>query len=223
MYHYVYRVEHIETKEFYIGSRSSKKHPSLDSYLGSMKTWKPDKTKLKKIILKDDFKTRDLAIIFESDEIKKEINDNLNRNYHIPNVGFCLSGRVTVKDIEGKCFTVAVDDPRYLSGELLHITKGILPTTIFVKDKEGRRLVVSRKDPRYLSGELVWFQTGFKHSKEVKDRMTITNSINRSAEKNSQFGTKWICNLELQKNKKIKSTEEIPAGWILGKRQKHWE
>ena len=48
MYHYVYKLEHIETKEFYVGSRTSKLHPSLDVYLGSMKTWKPDKTKLKK-------------------------------------------------------------------------------------------------------------------------------------------------------------------------------
>jgi hypothetical protein len=51
MFHYVYQVEHIETDEFYIGSRTSKNiHPSLDPYLGSMKTWKVNKNKLKLIL-----------------------------------------------------------------------------------------------------------------------------------------------------------------------------
>lgn len=40
MYHYVYKIEHIETKKFYIGSRTSKVAPELDSYQGSMITWK---------------------------------------------------------------------------------------------------------------------------------------------------------------------------------------
>ena len=61
----------LKTGEFYIGSRSSKKHPTLDSYLGSMKTWKPDKTKLLKIILKDDFCDRESTILYESNEILK--------------------------------------------------------------------------------------------------------------------------------------------------------
>ena len=34
---------------------------------------------------------------------------------------------------------------------------------------------------------------------------------------NSQFGTMWICNVELQKNKKISEGEEIPQGWVRGR------
>ena len=36
--------------------------------------------------------------------------------------------------------------------------------------------------------------------------------------KNSQFGTMWIYNLEFAQNKKIKSNEEIPQGWIKGRK-----
>jgi hypothetical protein len=36
-------------------------------------------------------------------------------------------------------------------------------------------------------------------------------------EANSQFGTRWICNVELQKNKKISKNEEPPEGWINGR------
>lgn len=94
MYHYVYRLDHIETMEYYIGSRSSKLHPSLDSYLGSMKTWNPDKSKLIKTIIKMDFPDRNSANDLEYQLIKEHINNSLNRNYAMPSVnwGYNLSG-----------------------------------------------------------------------------------------------------------------------------------
>jgi hypothetical protein len=149
MYHYVYKIEHIETGEFYIGSRSSKKHPTLDNYLGSMKVWMPDKTKLKKIILKSDFFDRDSAILFESEEILNNIENNLNRNYHIPSKGFHTNGTVTVKDKNGQTFKVSVMDERYLNGELVHNFTGFTNAI----DEDGNILHISTKDPRYLSGE----------------------------------------------------------------------
>ena len=35
--------------------------------------------------------------------------------------------------------------------------------------------------------------------------------------KNSQYGTMWICNIELKENKKIPKDSEIPASWIKGR------
>ena len=172
MYHYVYKLEHVETGEFYIGSRSSKKHPSLDNYLGSMKVWRPDKTKLKKTILRDDFLDRDSAILFESEEISKKIKNNLNRNYHIPSIGFHTQGTITIKDNNGYIFQVSMDDPKYLSGELVGSTKGMIP----VKDKNGNTLQVSINDPRYLSGELVHISKG-KITVKDKNGNTLKVSI----------------------------------------------
>ena len=50
MKHYVYKLEDKKTKEFYFGSRSCKCEIINDKYMGSPKTWKPNKDKLVKII-----------------------------------------------------------------------------------------------------------------------------------------------------------------------------
>jgi hypothetical protein len=124
MYHYVYRLEHMETKEYYIGSRTSKSHPSLDPYLGSMKTWKPDKNKLIKIILRDDFDSREEALKFERENILSNREDKLNMNFNIPGENFHTRGMAHVKDKEGNCFLVPIDDERIKKGELNYFWEG---------------------------------------------------------------------------------------------------
>lgn len=60
--------------------------------MGSMKVWNPKKSELIKTIIKDDFKTREEAMEFESNIIENHIDDELNENYHIPNKGFHTHG-----------------------------------------------------------------------------------------------------------------------------------
>lgn len=43
------------------------------------------------------------------------------------------------------------------------------------------------------------------------------NGKKRIGEKNGSYGTMWICNIELKQNKKIKTDEDIPDGWIKGR------
>ena len=222
MYHYVYKLEHIETKQFYIGSRTSVKHPSLDSYMGSMKTWTPDKTKLKKIIIKDDFDDRESATLYESVLIQENILDTLNENYYIPTKGFNTIGQVTVRNKGGDTFNVSINDPRYISGELISISYGIHLNKVPVKDIDGNKFSVSKDDPRYISGELIPLSKGRKHSNETKEKLRNLNLNTQTGDKNSQYNTIWICNPELKINKKIKKSEEIPNGWIKGRKQKYW-
>ena len=47
-------------------------------------------------------------------------------------------------------FRISKNDPRYLSGELVAISKG----SVLVKDKTGNTFRTPKDDPRYLSGEL---------------------------------------------------------------------
>jgi hypothetical protein len=171
MYHYVYKLEHIETGEFYIGSRSSKKHPSLDNYLGSMKVWNPDKTKLKKIILKDDFLDRESAIIFESEEISFNIKNILNRNYHIPSSGYHTHGTVTTKDKNGNIFQVHKEDYRYLNGELVGVTTG----SVTVKDKNNNTQIISINDPRYLNGEMIHIHKNMATLKDENGKIEMVS------------------------------------------------
>ena len=89
MKYYVYRLDDPITKEFYFGSRQCKCDIENDPYMGSMSTWSPDKSKLIKSILKSDFENRETALQYESNIIKENIKHPLNRNYHVPNKGFC--------------------------------------------------------------------------------------------------------------------------------------
>lgn len=52
-----------------------------------------------------------------------------------------------------------------------------------------------------------------QHAKLTSDR----NKFSHKGESNSQYGTCWICNIELQKNQKISKDAPIPNGWILGR------
>ena len=92
MKHYVYKITDSKTGQYYFGSRSHK-NPKNDEYMGSMKRWTPeDENRLLKEIIRDDFKTRDDAIEYESDIIQEHIDDELNENYHIPIKGFSMYG-----------------------------------------------------------------------------------------------------------------------------------
>lgn len=42
-------------------------------------------------------------------------------------------------------------------------------------------------------------------------------SFTQQGENNSQFGTKWICNIEQQINKKISAKDSVPDGWVCGR------
>ena len=55
-----------------------------------------------------------------------------------------------------------------------------------------------------------------KHTIETKKTIGFKNSMNQKGDKNSQFGTCWITNGF--ENKKIKQSEELPDGWILGRK-----
>lgn len=151
--HYVYRITDPITNDYYIGVRSCKCKVENDSYMGSYCSWEPDDdSRLIKEILKDDFVTREEAVMYEASLIKSHIDDKLNRNYHIPNSGFHTYGRVSVKDEDGNTFSVSKDDERYISGELMAVTSGTVP----VIDSDGNSFRISKEDPRYISGE-VWF------------------------------------------------------------------
>ena len=219
MYYYVYKLVDLETNEFYIGSRSSKVDPNIDNYMGSMKTWKPDKTKLSKFIIQSFNNIKDMEEL-EKELIKKHIEEELNRNYHIPNIGFQTTGMINVRDNNGKCFLIKKDDPRYVSGELVSATKGTQIGLVVVSDENGKKFKIDKNDPRYVLGELKSFNIGKKL--KLNKRLDINHSSKKTqiGDKNSQFGTMWIYNPELGLNKKIKKDDEIPIGWIKGRKQK---
>lgn len=59
---------------------------------------------------------------------------------------------------------------------------------------------------------------GKSHTKNTKKKIGEKNAAIQSGKGNSQYGTIWICNLELRENKKIKFNEQIPEGWVKGRK-----
>jgi len=57
---------------------------------------------------------------------------------------------------------------------------------------------------------------GRKHKEESKLKIGLANSIHQKGEGNSQYGTMWITNGV--KNKKIKKNDQIPIGWMPGRK-----
>lgn len=122
MNYYVYRVTHVDTGEFYIGSRQCECEPDEDPYLGSFYTWKPDTSRLTKEVLESSFSNRDRAVEREAELIREVIDDDLNRNYNIPPCSFHTDGMLAVRDENGNTFLVSTDDPNYLSGKFQAVT-----------------------------------------------------------------------------------------------------
>lgn len=54
----------------------------------------------------------------------------------------------------------------------------------------------------------------------LRRKHAATQSYRQSGESNNQFGTRWIYNLELKENRKIYKTDNIPEGWIEGRKIK---
>jgi len=57
-------------------------------------------------------------------------------------------------------------------------------------------------------------------SDAAKAIIGAANSVHQTGEGNSQFGTRWIHSMEEKQSKKIRSTDDIPEGWELGRKMK---
>ena len=88
------------------------------------------------------------------------------------NEKWSTAGMVAVKDKSNSISLVSVDDPRYVSGELIASNKGRMT----VKDKDGNTMQVSVDDPRYVSGELISLTKGKTVVKDI-DGNTLQVSV----------------------------------------------
>jgi hypothetical protein len=143
--------------------------------------------------------------------------------------------------------SVSINDPRYLSGELLHIKKGTVTVKdnkekyynvsindpriksgelinsmnnmVPVRDRNGKCFFVPIDDKRYINKELVHNCKGLKKSEEHKKNISISirNRLKTPMD-HSHFGKMWINNGK--ENKMIKKETPIPNGFIRGRKPK---
>lgn len=176
-YHYVYEIIEKSSGKRYIGSRTSVLLPENDLgivYFSSTTDLNFYKRQLSK---PDDYEYVILSVYatrIEANAEERRLHElykvNANDNFYNKVItainAFNPSGMVVVKDKIGNIYHVSLDDERYLSGELVHISKG----KITVIDKDGNTSSVGKDDPRYLSGELVGFSKG-RVNVRWKDKM----------------------------------------------------
>jgi hypothetical protein len=69
------------------------------------------------------------------------------------------------------------------------------------------------RDISYIKNSRLYEEVRKHHARLTSKR----NSHLMKGMANSQYGTRWICNLESQENKKISKEDNIPQGWVLGR------
>jgi len=169
----VYQITNLINGKIYIGVHTTNK--IKDNYMGSSKKMKNDIKKYGK----NNFK-KEILFNFDSKEEMFDIEEKIvneefiqrkdTYNQHTGGKGGWEHniGWVCVKDKNGCKYRIRNDDPRYLSGVLVHHLKG----TVTVKDKNGNTMRVSTNDPRYINGELVHNLKGTITSKDKEGNIS---------------------------------------------------
>jgi len=168
-YNYFYKITNVANGHFYYGVHSTDN--LNDNYMGSgvrlhLAYKKYGIENFKKEIIKF-FDTVDEAYQCEAEVV----NEYLVRDPNCYNLqeggGFHTNNLVTVKDKNGNCFDVFTDDPRYLSGELVGVTK----EKFTAKDKNGNFYHINKNDERFKTGELVGVAKGYARYKDKDDNV----------------------------------------------------
>lgn len=167
----------------------------------------------------DDFDLSGLVSVFDTKE-KKNIFIPQERFYYEN-----IRGRY-VAQMHGKVNVLRKEDNERLiitqeefnKNKDKYITFGKGKVT--VKDKYNNFYQVSVDDERYKNGELVPVWSGRKHNAQDIEKMkkTLKQINHQQGDKNSQYGTCWITNGEV--NKKVKKEEldfYVSDGWHKGR------
>ena len=195
--HYVYKITDRVTREFYYGSRTCKGNPMDDKYMGSPCRWKPIKDNLIKEIVKKDFKNREEAIKFESELIKENIKDSLNRNYYIPNKGHYMLGANHSKDTK-KRISKFMSENHPLKGK--HHTDETRKK--MSESLSGRKLSdETRKKMSEVKKGIPTWNKGLPCSEETKEKLRISCKGINSGRKLSEEHKRKISDSIKKRNK----------------------
>lgn len=216
-YHYFYKITNNLNGHFYYGVHNT--DDINDGYMGSGKKLhyaykKYGVENFSKEILKF-FDTAKEAFEYEAEIVNEDlIKDDNCYNIQLGGDGWHTLGLVSVKDNKGNTFLTSKDDPRYLAGELVGVTKGTFTT----KDINGNYFNITKNDSRYISGEL----TGItKNTIFVRDKQNNFHRISKDDErlKNGEFTNKGYTNFK-DKNGNIifanVNDEKVLSGELIG-------
>jgi hypothetical protein len=200
-YHFIYKTVNLITNKFYVGMHST--HNLEDGYLGSGKI-------LKYSVNKYGAENHQLEILeFSEDKEKLAAREKELVNEDILKDPLCMNLKI------GGEGGWNIDQQKKGGKRMLEI---VWNDPEFIKRKKEKGSITMTKNHK--DGKIKipdW--TGKTHSIESKNKISETKIKNKlqKGEKNSQFGTCWIHNLELKKNKRIRKDElDNWKDWNLG-------
>lgn len=249
-YNIFYQTQNFINGKYYYGVHST--NNLNDNYLGSGKNIK---NSIKKYGRENFYREilcffPDRKSAFEYEE--KFLNEQILSDpqcYNISkggNKGGDTSGLVNVIDpSSGNRFMVSMDDPRYISGDLISVLKGY----ISVKDEAGKIFRFRTDDEEYAKGNFRLIgikpygknktlskrklseehkdkirrsREGANHRKETieKIRNSSMGHTRQAGKSHSQFGKKWMKNMETGESKLIDQDSIgnfLTLGWVFGR------
>ena len=245
-YHYLYRITNLVEQKHYYGIRTTKNtlpHKDLGvKYFSSSrdKEFKKDQrlhpeNYKYKVIITSDSRQRILELEIKlHNKFNVGVNPKFYNNAIQTSVGFDPSGKVVMRDKEGNCIQLDVDDPKIMSEELFFITKG--GRWIYNPETKQNIILMSGEELPigFVFGKSyspVPKNSRWIHNTETKQNIRISfdekilegwevGRVNELGEKFISYllptGSRRIFNSELKKNRMLKPGEILPIGWEYG-------
>lgn len=177
-HYYLYEIKNLVNNKIYIGVHET--YNLNDHYFGSgkilaqaiSKYGKHNFTKRILCFTRDRDQAYEIEALIIDEKFVKDSNTYNIKKGGLGGLGWeHTRGKTVVKDKDGTNIMISINDPRYLSGELV----GINVNMVNVIDEHGTAIQISKDDPRYLSGELVGVTKGLAMYKD-KDGNTYQTS-----------------------------------------------
>lgn len=225
-YFYIYMTIHPETKEFYIGRRTSSLSPEKDiNYRGSSKTWyrKLSKHTIENVLVKEilqEYESSEDLNIGEIEWITKHINNELCKNAYIPGKGFHNIEKSS-EETKKKLSIIAKNRSDETKRKISETKKGKILTEEHKKkvseSLKGREFTEEHKENLSKSGKGRIFTE--EHKKKLKEREFNDDwkkKLSDSAKK--RIGYIWINNGIVRTRIKSEELEKyLESGWKRGK------
>ena len=205
MYHYVYRITNLLNDKIYVGKHKSTKHPLENGYYGS---GKQISAAIKKYGI-ENFKKEVIYYCSSMEEMSNKEAEIVTEDFVKRTDTYNMH-----KGGPGGWDHYNGTDKHRENSRLGGKKSSSSPNNLF-KDPEFQKTVEWTRAPDRMR---MLGQKANTPEANAKRKATFLETGHSQGEKNSQFGRIWISNVLTKEVKRITSNDNIPEGWVKGKK-----